>query len=87
MLIGLGFSLLKSPEPSGELASVSPEMEQTQTFFVTTINTAFPNYRQLAVPEQLTIQLNPFHGIVGRDIASILAPNLSNGYLITAFPE
>ena len=53
---------------------------------VTTINTAFPNYRQLQVPD-VSIQLNPFHGIVGRDVAYVLAPNISNGYLITAFPE
>ena len=53
---------------------------------VSTINAAFPNYRQLTVPD-VTIQLNPFHGIVGRDVAFVLAPNLSNGYLITGFPE
>eukprot|EP00978_Attheya_sp_CCMP212_P006992 scaffold16351_cov64-Attheya_sp.AAC.1 len=53
---------------------------------VRTINNAFPNYRQLQMPD-VTIQLNPFHGIVGRDVAYVLAPNISNGYLITAFPE
>jgi hypothetical protein len=49
---------------------------------VNTINDAFPNYRQLQVPA-LSIRLNPFHGIVGRDVAYILAPNLCNGYLLT----
>jgi hypothetical protein len=53
---------------------------------VTTINKAFPNYRQLQVPD-VNIQLNPFHGVIGRDVAYVLAPNISNGYLITAFPE
>ncbi|CAB9501949.1 zinc finger MYND domain-containing protein 15-like [Seminavis robusta] len=51
---------------------------------VTTINNAFPNYRQLVVPDDMTIRLNPFHGIVGRDVAYILAPNISNGYLLTS---
>lgn len=31
----------------------------------------------------LQISLNPFHGIVGRDVAAELVPNLSNGYLMT----
>ena len=51
VIIGLGFSLLKSPEPSGELASVSPEMEQTQTFFVTTINTEIEKLKSFETPE------------------------------------
>lgn len=49
---------------------------------VNTINQAFPNFQPLQVPH-LTISLNPFHGIVGRDVAYILAPNISNGYLLT----
>jgi hypothetical protein len=51
VVIGLGFSLLKSPAPSGELASVSPEMEQTQTFFVTTINTEIEKLKSFETPE------------------------------------
>jgi hypothetical protein len=54
---------------------------------VETINKAFPNYRQLTVPTDMTIELNPFHGIVGRDVAYILAPNICNGYLLTHCPE
>lgn len=53
---------------------------------IQTINKAFPNYPQLTMPD-LTINLNPFHGIVGRDVAFMLAPNISNGYIITGFPE
>ncbi len=41
----------------------------------------------LQVPPEMEIVLNPFHGIVGRDVAHVLAPNLSNGYLLTGFPE
>ena len=52
---------------------------------IQTINRAFPNYEQLEMPD-VTIALNPFHGIVGRDVAYMLAPNISNGYLITGFP-
>lgn len=51
VIIGLGFSLLKSPQPSGELASVSPEMEQTQTFFVTTINSEIEKLKSFETPE------------------------------------
>jgi hypothetical protein len=51
VLIGLGFSLLKSPAPSGELASVSPEMEQTQTFFVSTINSEIEKLKSFETPE------------------------------------
>lgn len=53
---------------------------------VDTINKAFPNYPQLVVPET-NIALNPFHGIVNRDVAFVLSPNISNGYLLTAFPD
>jgi hypothetical protein len=53
---------------------------------IQTINKAFPNYDQLEMPD-VTITLNPFHGIVGRDVAYMLAPNISNGYLITGFPN
>lgn len=31
----------------------------------------------------LDIRLNPFHGVVGRDIAVIMTPNIPNGYLLT----
>lgn len=53
---------------------------------IQTINKAFPNYAQLEMPD-MTITMNPFHGIVGRDVAYMLAPNISNGYLITGYPD
>lgn len=51
------------------------------------LNRAFSQYEPLEVPASLEITLNPFHGIVGRDVAFVLAPNLCNGYLLTGFPE
>jgi len=39
----------------------------------------FPSVR---IPT-LEISLNPFHGIVGRDVAAVLVPNINNGYLLT----
>ena len=53
---------------------------------VDTINKAFPNYPQLVVPET-SIALNPFHGIVNRDVVFVLSPNISNGYLLAGFPD
>ena len=52
---------------------------------IDTINKAFPNHTQLEMPD-LSITLNPFHQIIGRDVAYVLAPNVSNGYLLTGFP-
>jgi hypothetical protein len=37
-----------------------------------------PVFRPLA-----KIQLNPFHGVVARDVAAILVPNISNGYILS----
>jgi hypothetical protein len=51
VIFGIGFSLLRSPEPSGELASVSPEMEQTQTFFVLAINNEIDKLKSFETPE------------------------------------
>lgn len=52
---------------------------------IRTINNAFPDYPVLEMPET-SIEVNPFHGIVGRDLAYMLAPNVSNGYVIIGFP-
>lgn len=38
-------------------------------------------FPRLPMP-QLNISLNPFHGIVGRDVALLLTPNIVNGYLL-----
>jgi anti-sigma-K factor RskA len=51
VILGLGFSMLKSPEPSGELASVSAEMEQTQTFFVLAINSEIEKLKSFETPD------------------------------------
>jgi hypothetical protein len=40
----------------------------------------FSEHPPLCAP-RLDIKLNPFHGIVGRDVAAVLAPNIDNGYL------
>jgi hypothetical protein len=37
----------------------------------------------LTAPKRMEIRLNPFHGIVRRDQATLLTPNISNEYLIT----
>ncbi len=51
VILGLGFTFLKSPEQSRELASVSPEMEQTQTFFVSAINNEIDKLKSFETPE------------------------------------
>jgi hypothetical protein len=51
VILGIGFSLMKSPQPSGELASVSPEMEQTQTFFMSAINNEIDKLKSFETPE------------------------------------
>ena len=38
LLIGFGFNNLFQQDDTADLASISPEMEKTQSFFVTTIN-------------------------------------------------
>jgi hypothetical protein len=47
--------------------------------FVKEMTQHFPE-QPLYAP-RLDIKLNPFHGIVGRDVAAVLAPNIDNGYL------
>jgi hypothetical protein len=39
--------------------------------------------RNVTAPRRIEIRLNPFHGIVGRNQATLLIPNISNGYLLT----
>lgn len=51
IILGLGLTFLKSPEQSRELASVSPEMEQTQTFFVSAINNEIDKLKSFETPE------------------------------------
>jgi hypothetical protein len=48
----------------------------------------FPNevvgeFQSITVP-RLEIKLNPFHGVVSRDVAAIHVPNLSNGYILVS---
>lgn len=42
-----------------------------------------PRITAKEVLDFMTIKLNPFHGIVNRDVAAILVPNINNGYLLT----
>lgn len=51
VIIGLGFSLRGSVEEQADLASVSPEMEQTQTFFTTAINSEIQKLKSFESPE------------------------------------
>jgi hypothetical protein len=48
-------------------------------------NNQYPQFPPLSVPK-FDIKLNPFHGIVGRDVGAVLVPNINNGYLMTWFP-
>lgn len=48
----------------------------------------FPNevvadFQSITVPP-LEIKLNPFHGVVSRDVAAVHVPNLSNGYILVS---
>jgi hypothetical protein len=47
-----------------------------------TINKGYPQFPPLP-PAKTEIKLNSFHGVVNRDIAAVLVPNLNNGYLMT----
>ena len=52
-------------------------------FIVEKYNRESPQFRpQLTVPS-VNIKLNPFNGIVNRDTAPLLIPNIENGYLLT----
>ncbi|PKA84293.1 hypothetical protein ATE92_2474 [Ulvibacter sp. MAR_2010_11] len=51
VLFGLGFTFLNQPAPIGDLASVSPEMAETQTFFTTTINKELATLKSQTTPE------------------------------------
>jgi DNA polymerase II small subunit/DNA polymerase delta subunit B len=52
VIIGIGFTFLNTPSvDAGELASVSPEMEQTQTFFTSTINKELQTLKGFEAPE------------------------------------
>ena len=58
---------------------------------VDTMNRAFPDYAPLKIPSSSSssIALNPFHGIVNRDVSFVLAPNIFPMviYLLTVFPD
>jgi hypothetical protein len=49
---------------------------------VESINEGYPIFPPLP-PAKTEIKLNPFHGVVNRDVAAVLVPNLNNGYLMT----
>ena len=42
----------------------------------------FARFPRQKVPK-VNIKLNPFHGVVNRDLAAVRVPNISNGYLMT----
>ena len=51
VLIAVGSTLLKANPSESDLASVSPEMMQTQSFFTTTINEELQTLKSLTSPE------------------------------------
>ncbi len=51
VIIGLGFSMRGGAQEQADLASVSPEMEQTQTFFTTAINSEIQKLKSFESPE------------------------------------
>jgi len=51
VLIAVGSTLLKTNPSESDLASVSPEMMQTQSFFTTTINKELQTLKSLTSPE------------------------------------
>jgi hypothetical protein len=57
--------------------------------FIERFNMAMSKAPDLPPPckSQYDIELNPFHGIVGRDQAAALVPNLLNGYILTWKPS
>lgn len=48
--------------------------------FIQNANRAFPQFPPVSVP-QMETSLNPFHSIVGRDLAYAQSPNIENGYI------
>ena len=44
-----------------------------------------PRMHPIDIPST-KIKLNPFHGVVNRDIEAVLVPNINNGYIITWKP-
>ncbi|MDT0554972.1 hypothetical protein [Patiriisocius hiemis] len=65
LLVTLGFNFFTSKDQvSGELASVSPEMEKTQSFFITTINKevlklkSFENAETKVLIDDALLQIN-----------------------------
>lgn len=55
ILFGLGFTFLNNSTSEADLASVSPEMEQTQNFFLATINKELDRLESLNAPETKAI--------------------------------
>lgn len=51
IIVALSFTFLKSGSPQADLASVSPEMAQTQSFFTTTINKEMNTLKSFDSPE------------------------------------
>lgn len=51
IVIGLGFTLRGASPDQADLASVSPELQQTQTFFTTAINNEIEKLKSFKTPE------------------------------------
>jgi len=70
ILIGIGFTMYPNPQAETDLASVSPEMAQTQNFFTSTIQAELANLEKEESPHT--------RGIV--DDALVQMDNLENEY-------
>jgi hypothetical protein len=53
------------------------------TPLIENINRQYSHWPPLPVP-RINIKLNPFNGVVNRDVAAVRVPNISNGYLFTS---
>ena len=51
IIIALGFTFIKNNNPTADLANVSPEMAQTQSFFVSEVNREMNTLKGLNSPE------------------------------------
>lgn len=55
VIIAISFPFLNEQSPKGDLASISPELAQTQHFFTSTIQRELENLKREKTPETLTI--------------------------------
>mmetsp|Transcript_1029 Transcript_1029/g.1842 ORF Transcript_1029/g.1842 Transcript_1029/m.1842 type:complete len:117 (-) Transcript_1029:102-452(-) len=72
---------MKCPFAFSEQTKVSLRFVQ-EIWMGSVLNTALQNGYPIKIP-RTEIKLNPFHGVVNRDGAAVLVPNINNGYILT----